>query len=103
MRYENDRILIFSISQGVWLLSKRQNDPILDLTLKSNRKVPTVLGHAVFVTRLEQTTDHIRVISICPYSCLRNVLSEVVLGPEHLSLSRACAFLCVIAFGGGIR
>lgn len=60
-----------------------------------------MVWYAVLVIRLKQPADHIGIVSICPDSCLRNIPGEVVFGPEHMWLSRACVSWRCAAFSGG--
>lgn len=57
---------------------------IIYVALESNPKVAPVSRYAVLVIRLEQTPNDVRIVSVCPYSCLRNILSEIFFGPEDL-------------------
>ena len=59
--------------------------------------------YTVLVVRLEQTPDHVRIVSICPYSYPRDILGEEILGPEDLLLSRASTLLRAAVCGGNIR
>lgn len=62
-----------------------------------------MLGNAVLAARAKKTPDHIRIVSVCPNSCLRNVLRQLVLRPENLLVSGAPAVVRAMAFCAGSR
>jgi len=43
-----------------------------------------MLRYAVLVVRLEHTTDHVGIVSVCPHSRIGDVLGKILLWPEEL-------------------
>jgi hypothetical protein len=56
--------------------------PIVDLPLKPDRQIPAMLGDAVLIVGLEETANDVCVVSVRPHAGLRDVVCEVLFGPE---------------------
>lgn len=59
-----------------------------------------MLRYTVLIVRLEHA-NHIRIVSICPYSRFGYVLGKVLLRPKYLTRSRRLPMVCIGA--GGTR
>lgn len=68
MRDERYRILI----QGLAALPDRSSMLpkylVVHVPLESDREIPPMLRYAVLVVRLEEPSDDVRIVPVCPYS-----------------------------------
>ena len=56
---------------------------IFNFPFKLYLKITAVLGHIILVVSRKYVTNHIGIVSVCPYSCLWNIVCEVVFGPKY--------------------
>ena len=71
---------------------------VLHLTFQAYCQISPMLGHTILTTRTEQTTDHIRIVTICPHSCPRKVLREIIFRPKDLLSLCIGTIVRVLAF-----